>query len=89
MARKPNYKFERMERDRAKAEKKAARAKAKAEKAGTTVDDIKRQVVESVPMDRLGDPAEIAAAVGFLASPAASYVTGVNLPVDGGRTAVQ
>ncbi len=33
MARKPNYKFERMERERAKAEKKAARAKAKAEKA--------------------------------------------------------
>jgi hypothetical protein len=33
MARKPNYKFERMERERIKAEKKAARAKAKAEKA--------------------------------------------------------
>ena len=33
MARKPNYKFERMERERAKAEKKAARAKAKAERA--------------------------------------------------------
>lgn len=34
MPRKPNYKFERMQRDRAKAEKKEARAKAKAEKAG-------------------------------------------------------
>ncbi len=38
MARKPNYKFERMERERAKAAKKAARAQAKAEKAGQEVE---------------------------------------------------
>ncbi len=35
-------------------------------------------------MDRVGDPNEIAAAVVFLASNAASFITGVNLPVDGG-----
>lgn len=63
--------------------------KAKAEKAGTTVEQVERSIVESIPMKRLADPAEIAGVVAFLVSPAASYLTGVNLPVDGGRTAVQ
>lgn len=45
------------------------------------LDDL---VARRVPMQRLGDPAEVAAAVVFLASPAASYVTGISMPVDGG-----
>ncbi|MBI4717780.1 MAG: SDR family oxidoreductase [Planctomycetes bacterium] len=62
---------------------------AKAQKLGKSVDDVRQDVIAAIPMQRLADPAEIAAVVGFLASPAASYVTGVNLPVDGGRTAIQ
>ena len=40
----------------------------------------------SVPAKRLGTPEEVSAAVCFLLSPAAAYITGANLPVDGGSS---
>ncbi len=61
----------------------------KAKRSGSTFEAVKADTIAAIPMKRLADPSEIGAVVAFLASPAASYLTGVNLPVDGGRTAVQ
>ncbi len=47
-------------------------------------DEILADLVRGIPMRRMGDPAELAATVAFLASPQASYITGVALQVDGG-----
>lgn len=58
---------------------------AKAASAGKDAEAIAREMLSVVPMGRFGEAWEVAAAIGFLASPAAAYVTGVSLPVDGGR----
>ncbi len=59
----------------------------KAAKTGQSQDDVHAAMTGAVPMKRVGQPEEVGQAIAFLASPAASYINGINLPVDGGRTA--
>jgi 3-oxoacyl-[acyl-carrier protein] reductase len=58
----------------------------KALKSGLSKETIRKQMAAAVPMNRTGKPEEVARAIAFLASPSASYISGINLPVDGGRT---
>lgn len=58
----------------------------KAEKTGQSTNVLAQAMANEVPLKRIGKPEEIANAVAFLASPAAAYINGINLPVDGGRT---
>jgi 3-oxoacyl-[acyl-carrier protein] reductase len=60
--------------------------KTKAEKSKRTYEEIKNEMIAEVPAGRISEAYEVAAAVAFLASPAAGYITGINVPVDGGRT---
>ena len=60
--------------------------KNKSAKTGKTIDEVEQEMMEEVPARRFGKPSEIAAMVAFLASPAAAYVNGTSIPVDGGRT---
>lgn len=57
-----------------------------AHKKGSSFDEVAAQMEKEVPARRFGDASEIAAVAAFLASPAASYVNGTSIPVDGGRT---
>jgi 3-oxoacyl-[acyl-carrier protein] reductase len=58
----------------------------KATKTGHSVDDVTEEMKKEVPLGRLALPEEIAAGIAFLSSPAAAYINGINLPIDGGRT---
>jgi 3-oxoacyl-[acyl-carrier protein] reductase len=58
----------------------------KSKATGISLEEIKKEMVNEIPMKRFASAAEVANAVAFLASPAAAYITGINVPVDGGRT---
>jgi 3-oxoacyl-[acyl-carrier protein] reductase len=57
-----------------------------AQKKGISIEEAKQEMIKEIPSGRISEPHEVAAAVAFLASPAAAYINGINIPVDGGRT---
>lgn len=59
----------------------------KAASSGIDPTDVSKEMTREIPAGRFAEPEEIAYAIGFLASPYAAYINGINLPVDGGRTA--
>lgn len=59
----------------------------KAQKTGASLDDVRAEMLAEIPLRRFAKPEEIAAAIVFLAGPSGAYINGINLPVDGGRTA--
>lgn len=57
-----------------------------ADKAGSTVEKTESDWKNTIPARRFAEAREVGEAIAFLASPAGSYISGINLPVDGGRT---
>ena len=56
----------------------------RASRSGIAVEDVQQQAIARIPLGRYGDPSEVGRVAAFLLSPAASYMTGAIVPVDGG-----
>jgi len=59
---------------------------ANADKSGKTFDEAKQAMIADIPAGRISEANEVAALVAFLSTPAAGYINGTSIPVDGGRT---
>jgi 3-oxoacyl-[acyl-carrier protein] reductase len=57
-----------------------------AKKRNVSADVVEKEMLQEIPMQRFGETSELAALAAFLASPAGSYISGVSIPVDGGKT---
>lgn len=57
----------------------------RAQQQGKSEDEVERAMKKEIPVGRFARPEEIGAAVAFLASPSAAFISGVNLPIDGGK----
>lgn len=57
-----------------------------AKRRNVPAEQVEKEMLNEIPAKRFGEPAEIAALATFLAGPAASYITGTSIPVDGGKT---
>lgn len=58
----------------------------KSSKTGVEKEEVEKEMIEEIPAMRFGKPEEVASVAAFLCTPAAAYLNGVSIPVDGGRT---
>jgi 3-oxoacyl-[acyl-carrier protein] reductase len=58
-----------------------------AQKQGVSIDEVLQHRAQTIPMKRIGEPAELAGMVAFLASDRAGFITGVSIQIDGGAHA--
>jgi 3-oxoacyl-[acyl-carrier protein] reductase len=58
----------------------------RAVKEGKSAEEVQLEMIKDIPAGKIGTAEDIAAAIAFLATPAAAYINGINLPVDGGKT---
>ncbi len=58
----------------------------RSQKSGKTEAQIRQAMIDEIPAGRMAEASEVGDVIAFLSSPAAGYINGVSLPVDGGRT---